>query len=121
MTTGFFLDAFTETQSVDGEGMEVTLRERHVGKSKEGQPIFPGRGVSAIDFCEQFISDSMTESEWKTVLKKCKPDLDMERAISGDDAQRKAQAAADAEEVKQLPKNLAKALALILAPRAGEL
>ena len=62
---------------------QVEVRRRIIGRSAEGEPIFPALTIAACEFVDRYepAGDWMSKSEWASIKKELAPLIDHEKAV----------------------------------------
>ena len=81
----FYCDSFKPTTAFDIRTRRtVDVRLRRIGKSPDGQPVYPSFTCDAWRWCQDYTPDPswMTATEWQGVLKELAPTIARDKALA---------------------------------------
>jgi hypothetical protein len=84
------IDPFTPSTASDPKtGKLITVRNRTIGQSGGGEPIYPGFFIDAWKFCLEFSPELtwMSRSEWKSILAELAPAISRDQAAAAADGE----------------------------------
>ena len=85
MRPQFFLDKFTPATKRDNATKKTyEVRNRVIGRSDTGEPVFPGFFIDAFEFVRRFVPDPSwcSKSEWQAILKRLAPTLEKDARLA---------------------------------------